>query len=68
MPILLMILKFVGIQLLQALITAQMVKDVTLAVLKRISSWTKTKFDDKIYRRVKFYFTKDTSERLKIDE
>ncbi len=68
MPILMMILKFIGIQLLQALITAQMVRDSVLGVLKYIATHTATKFDDKIYKRVKFYFTKDKSERLKIDD
>lgn len=55
-------------QLLQAVLTAQAVKDATLAVLKRVSAWTKTKFDDKIYKRVKFYMTKDKSERFKLDK
>lgn len=68
MPILIMILKFIGMQLLQAVLTAQAVKDVTLASLKKLSSWTKTKFDDKIYKRVKFYMTKDKSERFKPDK
>lgn len=63
-----MILKFIGMQLLQAVLTAQAVKDATLAVLKRVSAWTKTKFDDKIYKRVKFYMTKDKSERFKLDK
>lgn len=68
MPILMMILKFIGIQLLQALITAQMVKDSVLGALKWIAVHTKTKFDDKIYKRVKFYFNHDKSERLKLPD
>ena len=68
MPILLLVLRFVDIQILQALITAQMVKDATLAVLKCIAQSTKSKFDDKIYKRVKFYFTEDKSEHIKLDD
>ena len=67
MPIVIMILKFIGIQILQAILTAQMVKDVVLAVLKFIASKTKTTFDDKIYKKVRFYMLKDKSERFKAD-
>jgi hypothetical protein len=60
------IVKFVIMQILQALITAQMVKDSVLFILKELAVHTKTKWDDKVYKRVKFYFTKDTSEHLKL--
>ncbi|MBV6514161.1 MAG: hypothetical protein FMNOHCHN_03751 [Ignavibacteriaceae bacterium] len=68
MPILTTILKFILIQLIQAIVTAQMVKDATLAVLKRISKWTKNTWDDKIYRRVRFYMLKDKSDRINLDK
>lgn len=62
------ILKFVVIQVLQALITAQMIKDSVLAALKFLATHTKAKWDDKVYKRVKFYFNKDTSEHLKLPD
>lgn len=68
MPILMIIGRFILVQLLQALITAQFVKDAVLGALKAISKWTKTKFDDKIYKRVKFYFNEDKSERLRLPD
>ncbi len=64
MSILVQILGFIGLQLLKAVLTAQAVKDATLFVLRKIAKATKTKFDDHIYNRVKFYMTKDTSERF----
>lgn len=64
MSILITILKFAGAQLLSAIITARAVKDATLFILREIAVHTKTKFDDKIYKKVKFYMLKDTSERI----
>lgn len=64
MSILVQILGFIGLQLLKAVLTAQMVKDSTLAILKAIAKRTKTTFDDKIYKRVRFYMLKDQSERF----
>lgn len=64
MTLLAQILGFIGLQLLKAVLTAQAVKDATLAVLKSIAKHTKNHWDDKIYRRVKFYMTKDKSERF----
>lgn len=66
--ILLMIGRFVLVQLLQALISVQMVKDSVLEVLKLIATHTKNQWDDKIYSRVKFYFEEDKSEHLKLPE
>lgn len=64
MAILLPILEFIGTQLLKAVLTAQAVKDATLAILKAIATHTKTKFDDHIYNKVKFYMFQDKSERI----
>lgn len=68
MSILVQILGFIGLQLLKALLTAQAVKDATLFLLKQLATRTKAKWDDKIYRRAKFYMTKDTSERIKLKD
>lgn len=64
MSLLAQILGFIGIQLLKAILTAQAVKDATLFVLKKIAKSTKTKFDDHIYSRVRYYMNKDQSERF----
>lgn len=61
------IIKFIVLQLLQALITVQMVKDVVLDALKFISVRTKSTLDDRIYKKVKFYFNEDPSEHIQLD-
>lgn len=61
-----LIVKFIVIQLLQALITANMVKDSILEVLKLIATHTKNTWDDKIYKKVKYYFYEDKSEHLQL--
>ncbi len=68
MAILVQILGFIGLQLLKAVLTAQAVKDATLFLLKKLAKATKTRFDDHIYKKVRYYMLKDTSERFEDKE
>ena len=61
-----LILKFIVIQLLQALITVNMIKDSVLEVLKLLADHTKGQWEDKVYSKVKYYFYEDKSEHLKL--
>ncbi len=62
------IVKFVVIQLLQALITAQMIKDSVLEVLKLLAEYTKGMWEKHLYNRVKFYFSEPESEHVQIPQ
>lgn len=68
MPVIVVaILKFIAVQLLQALLTAKVVTDLFLAGLKKLTSWTKNKWDNRLYFRIKKTIEDDKSEHFKAD-
>lgn len=62
------ILDFIVVQLLQALITTQMIKDSVLELLKLLADHTKGLWEKQIYNRVKFYFKEPDSEHIKLEK